>query len=78
MRRLQFEILVQFFIGYFDSNGAYVDDIFSAMARYGLSVNNFGFDFVSSLPWSLLDYWAYQARSVYIHIISLFAFVCRL
>ena len=54
--------MVQFFIGYFDSNGGYVDDIFSVAARYGLSVQNFGFDFVTSLPWSFLDYWAYQAR----------------
>jgi hypothetical protein len=62
-RHLQIEIVFQFFIGYFDDNGAYVDDIFSVVTRYGLSINSFGFDFITSLPWSFLDYWAYQASA---------------
>ena len=61
--RVQFEIASQFFIGYFDGNGAYVDDIISVMTRYGLSINSFGFDAFTSIPWSFLDYWAYQAST---------------
>jgi hypothetical protein len=60
----QVEIGFQFFIGYFDANGTYVDDIFAVTARYGLSIHNFGFDFTSSLPWSFLDFWAYQALPI--------------
>ncbi len=60
-RRLQVEIVFQFFIGYFDENGGYVDDIVSVVTRYGLSINSFGFDMITSLPWSFLDFWAYQA-----------------
>ncbi len=67
---LQFEIVTQFFIGYFDGNGAYVDDIFSVVARYGLSVSNFGFDSITSLPWSFLDYWAYQACTIRVYILG--------
>jgi hypothetical protein len=51
-------------MGYFDGNGTYVDDMTSVVARYGLSLRNFGFDFTTSLPWSFLDYWAYQARKM--------------
>ena len=58
--RLQFEIATQFFIGYFDSNGAYVDDLVSVAARY--FINGFSFDAFTSIPWSFLDYWAYQAN----------------
>jgi hypothetical protein len=68
LEALQVEVVFQFFIGYFDHNGAYVDNIVSVVVRYGLSINNFGFDFITSLPWSFLDYWAFQARVIYIYI----------
>ena len=66
---LQFEIAAQFFIGYFDHDGAYIDNLVLVMSRYGLSFSKFTFDFITSLPWSFLDFLAYQAiLYIYIYI----------
>ena len=61
---MQFEVFCQFFIAYYDENGTYEDNLLTVMARYGLTISCFAFDLVTSFPWSYLDYWAYEARSV--------------
>ena len=56
-------------MGEFDETGTYVDD-FGAVARnYVLSYSGFWFDSITSIPWSYLDLYAYQA-SISIHIPS--------
>ena len=62
-------MVYQFLVGEFDETGTYVDD-FGAVARnYVLSYSGFWFDSITSIPWSYLDLYAYQA-SISIHIPS--------
>jgi hypothetical protein len=56
----QLEVASQFFIAYYDANGTYVDDFASVFSKYCLSIENFCFDTVTSLPWSYLDVLAYM------------------
>jgi hypothetical protein len=57
---LQFEVFVQFFIGVYDSSDKYCDNPFLVASRYLTSPRGFGFDFVTSLPWSYIDLNSYQ------------------
>ena len=59
---LQYEVFCQFFIAYMDANGTYVDDWQKVARRYTLTPSFFFFDIMTSLPWSYLDFWAYQVR----------------
>lgn len=53
---MQFEIFCQFFIGYYDKNGAYVDEMGLVARKYCKSFTAFWFDIITSLPWTYLDY----------------------
>jgi hypothetical protein len=57
---MQMEVFSQFFIAYYDNNGAYVDDMREVAKRYTMSFSSFWFDLSTSLPWSYLDLYAYQ------------------
>ena len=54
----------QFVIGVFDKNGVYVDDFGTVARKYLLTATSFTFDFVTSLPWSYMDIYSYQASPV--------------
>ena len=60
----QFEVFCQFVIGVFDKNGVYVDDFGTVARKYLLTATSFTFDFVTSLPWSYMDIYSYQASPV--------------
>ena len=63
----QVEVMSQFFTAFYNDNGSYEDRLPVVAARYGLSMTKFGFDLITSLPWSYLDYWAYEARIPHVH-----------
>ncbi len=60
---LQFEVFVQFFIGFYDNSEKYCDNPFLVASRYLTSPRGFGFDFITSLPWSYIDLNSYQVDS---------------
>jgi hypothetical protein len=56
----QFEVFCQFFIGYVDPDGKYVDDLSVVAKKYFSNPSSFGFDFATSLPWSFVDIGDYK------------------
>ena len=57
---LQMEIVLQFFTGSLDVSEIYCDSLPIIAAKYFSSVGGFWFDFLTSLPWSFNDLYAYQ------------------
>ena len=51
----------KFFIGYFEKNEQYVDDISIVAYTVLTSPSGFWFDLFTSVPWSYFDVMAYQA-----------------
>ena len=60
---LQAEILLNFFVGYTDEDGVYVDDLGMVARHYLGSFWLFWFDAITSIPFSLIDYRVAQARA---------------
>ncbi len=58
----QIEIALQFFTGSLDISETYCDDISIVAAKYMSSMSGFGFDFLTSLPWSFNDLYAYEVN----------------
>ncbi len=59
---LQFEILLQFFIGFYDESEVYIDSFRKNAFRYLTAISGFWFDCATSLPWSYNDMQAYRVR----------------
>ena len=53
-------MVLNLFTGILSGVEAYVDDPPTVLYRKLTSASDFWFDFVTSLPWSYLDYHAYQ------------------
>jgi hypothetical protein len=49
------EAFTQFFIGAFDTDMTYIDDLRRIVRRNLLSLSGFWFDCVTSIPWSYVD-----------------------
>ncbi len=60
LRYGQFEVFCQFFIGRYNKSGGYVDEIKVVARKYLMTPTSFGFDFVTSLPWSYMDIYSYN------------------
>jgi hypothetical protein len=60
----QIEITLQFFTGSLDISETYCDTMSIVAAKYMSSVSGFWFDFLTSLPWSFNDLYAYQVKSL--------------
>ena len=56
----QFETIFQFFVGFYDDQGSYVDEIQLVFLRQVREPTRFLFDITTSIPWSYLDYFSYQ------------------
>ena len=56
----QFEIILQFCTGVVDISETYCDSFKVISARYLASPSGFGFDCLTSLPWSFNDFYAYR------------------
>ena len=56
------EIVVQFCTGSLDVSETYCDNFRLIAAKYVSSIGGFGFDFVTSIPWSFNDLYAYQVN----------------
>ena len=58
---MQLEVALSFFVGTYEKDMSYNDDIKRvAMTNFG-TPTAFWFDSVTSIPWSFLDYLVYQA-----------------
>ena len=57
---LQFEIVVQFFVGKYYKEMYYMDDIPWIFKSNLMSPSGFWFDCVTSIPWSCLDFHTHQ------------------
>jgi hypothetical protein len=51
----QFEAIIQFFLGTFDTDMNYIDDVAKIFKKNLSSLTGFWFDFVTSIPWSCFD-----------------------
>jgi hypothetical protein len=60
--RAQLDVVVQFLMGCF-VDPDYVDSYRLIALRNLTSLSGFWFDCVTSMPWSYMDYYAYQARA---------------
>ncbi len=59
----QLDVILQFLTGCFvEHNTEYVDSYSRIALRNLTSLKGFWFDCVTSMPWSFMDYYAYQAR----------------
>mmetsp|Transcript_37941 Transcript_37941/g.100971 ORF Transcript_37941/g.100971 Transcript_37941/m.100971 type:complete len:431 (+) Transcript_37941:34-1326(+) len=54
------EVIVQFFVGYYNDDGKYVDLLHLVAFNYLSSPLRFWFDAVTSIPFSFIDYRAYR------------------
>ena len=61
----QFQVFIQFFMGSFDCMSL-IGDLRMALERNLVSAG-FWFDVVTSVPWSYLDYEAYQVCFIFSH-----------
>jgi hypothetical protein len=71
--RWQVEIVLQFFTGSLDISEVYCDEFSVVAAKYLSSISGFWFDFVTSLPWSFNDLYAYQVTMSECESVSLFS-----
>ena len=58
----QAEIILQFITGSLDMSETYCDELRLIATKYLSSPSGFCFDFATSLPWSLNDYYVYKVK----------------
>ncbi len=58
----QIEVVLHFFIGFYDSADKYIDDIRTIVLKSLMALGGFWFDCITSLPWSFMDLYAYQVH----------------
>ena len=59
----QVEAFTQFFLGYYNHDMTYQDDLLVSVRRNLSSVTGFWFDAVTSIPWSYMDMHFYLVRA---------------